>query len=273
MSTNASPFFSIVTVVLNDLAGLKSTQASLGRQNCTDYEWIVIDGGSTSAVTSYLASLGHLPLSWLSEKDRGTYDGMNKGTARARGQYINYMNAGDTFSRPDSLNQAKRALIAAGQPELLFGGGCYKFADGHLRYRSPRRMDIAIRHGLPGMHQATFYRRDFLDVPPYDLSYPVSADYFISARCFLRGARVCYVDISMADFEVGGRSMQKMHVSIHDCWRIQRKVLGLSRAVRIFSAARRWISYQILRSMHGIMHRRRAGVEHKDTDVHFSDDN
>jgi putative colanic acid biosynthesis glycosyltransferase len=179
---------------------------------------------------------------------------MNKGTARARGKYVVYLNGGDAFSDAECLADVRRALEQAGWPELCYGGGNWAFADGHRKYRAPRSMARAIRHGLPGLHQATFYRREFLDVPPYDLNYPVSADYFVSARCFVRGARACYVHRALADFGVGGNSMKKAAASRREAWDIQRDVLKLSWPERALSASRRYAASRTLELMHYFMH-------------------
>lgn len=248
--SNPSPLFSVISVVFNDVEGLRRTEASVREQDERDFEWMVVDGGSTDGTVAFLNSLTCPYLSWSSERDRGIYDAMNKGTAKSRGQYVVYMNGGDAFSDAKCLADVRRCLLDAGWPELLYGGANWRFANGELRYRSPRDFAKAIRHGLPGMHQATFYKRGFLDVPPYDLSYPVSSDYFVSARCFVRGARACYLDRALADFSVGGNSMSKAGQSLRECWRVQREVLQLGFVARAQSAARRFFAHRALAIMH-----------------------
>lgn len=215
-----------------------------------EFEWLIIDGGSTDGTLEHLTGSQSKRMSWISGPDKGIYDAMNKGAELARGEYILFMNAGDTFSNQQSLAQAYSALLINGRPELCYGGANYCFPDGTLRYRAPRILEKAIKHGLPGMHQATYYRRAFLDFPPYDISYRVSADYYITARCYMKGARACYVKSPLADFRLGGRSMVYRNQSLRDCWRIQREVLGLNIGWRLLSAARRYIAHRIMLPLH-----------------------
>ena len=249
------PFFSLVTVTFNDCAGLRRTEESVRAQTERDFEWVVVDGGSKDDTVDFLKSLDFPFLAWKSERDKGIYDGMNKGTARSVGRYVIYVNGGDAFADAQCLAEARKAIEAAGQPELCYGGCDYLFANGRRKYRPSRKLESAIYHGLPGMHQATFYRRDFLDVPPYDLKYPVSADYYISARCFVRGARACYVNRAIAAFTVGGTSMKKAGDSIREALEIQRDVLKMSWASRTSSAVRRYAAHRVLSFLHHFVHK------------------
>ncbi len=253
-STKSEPFFSLISVTFNDLVGMRRTEASIRAQTERDFEWVVVDGASKDGTVDFLRTLDLPYLQWTSERDKGIFDAMNKGTARARGKYVVYLNGGDAFSDAECLTDVRRALEQAGWPELCYGGGNWAFADGHRKYRAPRPMARAIRHGLPGLHQATFYRREFLDVPPYDLKYPVSADYYISARCYARGARACYVDRALADFGVGGNSMKKAAASLREAWDIQRDVLKLGWPARALSASRRYVAHRVLEGLHYFLH-------------------
>jgi putative colanic acid biosynthesis glycosyltransferase WcaE len=246
LADNRNPFFSVITVVFNDLAGLRLTEASMRMQKERDFEWIVVDGGSIDGTVEYLRSLALPYLKWSSERDNGIYDGMNKGTARAVGRYVIYMNGGDTFSDATCLKEVRHFLEKANWPELLYGGGNLCFSDGSTKYRAPRKMESAIRHCLPGCHQATYYRRDFLDIPPYDLQYSVSSDYYLSARCFMRGARPCYLNRPICNFAVGGTTskFERMNRSIFECWHIQQSVLKLKLYAKIYSAIRRFIAHR-----------------------------
>jgi putative colanic acid biosynthesis glycosyltransferase len=235
---------------LNDQPGLRRTYRSLQEQAERDLEWIVVDGASGDGCVEFLKKLALPFLRWVSERDRGIYDAMNKGTRLARGRYVIYMNAGDNFADQDSLLDLKRCIESAGMPDLCLAGCKYRFSDRKFRYRPPRRMESAIRHGLPAMHQATVYRREFLDDPPYDLSYPVSADYFVAVRCFIRGARACYLNRAVSLFDVGGNSTMKVGASMREHWRMQRDLLRQGWPMRILSAARRFIAGRIIKAMH-----------------------
>jgi glycosyltransferase involved in cell wall biosynthesis len=100
-----SPRFSIVTVVRNDIEGLKRTWRSLAAQTCTDFEWLVVDGASTDGTREWLEDLGDDRLLWTSEPDDGIYDAMNKGIRRIRGEIVQFLNADDALASSDVLQQ------------------------------------------------------------------------------------------------------------------------------------------------------------------------
>ena len=106
--------FSIVTINYNNLAGLKKTRESIISQTCKNYEWIVIDGGSTDGAKEFLQEHSNEMSYWCSEKDKGVYNAQNKGIALAKGDYMICMNSGDCTTK--TANCAKnRAKILSSQ--------------------------------------------------------------------------------------------------------------------------------------------------------------
>ena len=94
---------SIITVNLNNLEGLKKTYESVVCQTFTDYEWLVIDGGSTDGSREFIEQHQDKFAFWCSEPDKGIYNAMNKGIVRAKGEYLNFMNSGDCFACENTL--------------------------------------------------------------------------------------------------------------------------------------------------------------------------
>ncbi len=249
---NPAPFFSVISVVFNDRAGIERTHRSVESQTCTDFEWIIVDGASQDGTVDYVRGISDSRLRWVSERDRGIYDAMNKGTAMATGRYVVYMNGGDCFADADCLADVRSCFEQAGLPDLCYAGCLFRFEDGSTRNRPPRPLASSIRHGIPAMHQASFYRRELLDVPAYDLGYPVSSDYYISARCFLKGGTACYLNRPVAEFGVGGTSMKKAYKSLAETWQIQRDVLKLGLLPRCWSASRRFVAHRALEVLHAL---------------------
>jgi len=254
LRTGPAPFFSVITVVYNDRPGIERTHKSIQLQSSRDFEWIVVDGGSKDGTVDYIREISTPLPRWVSERDQGPFDAMNKGTVMASGRYVVYMNAGDCFSDAECLRDVRATLEAAGDPDLCYAGCHYRFEDGSVRERPPRPLESSIRHGIPAVHQASFFRREGLDSPPYDLRYPVSSDYYISARCFLKGATACYLNRTVAEFGVGGNSMKKANASLVESWNLQRDVLHLGLPARCWSAARRFLAHRVLE----FLHRRRS---------------
>ena len=244
-------FLSIVTVCRNNLSGLLKTQASVERQLSRDFEWLVVDGASDDGTLDHLKVIQHPRLKWVSEPDRGIYDAMNKGTLLATGKYIVYLNSGDCFASEDCVQRLRNEVKQnEPSPDLVYGACAREFSDGTQLLRKPRKIENAIRHTLPAIHQATLFRREFLEIPPYSLRYRLCSDYYISAVSYRNNPRVVYLSWTVATFSVGGESMKKIWLGISDCWRIQRDVLGAGVLSRIVSASRRFINNRLLFLLH-----------------------
>lgn len=234
---------SIITVVYNDLPGLKETKDSVQRQSFSNYEWIVCDGGSERDTLDYLLSLGD-EVNWVSRQDKGIYDAMNTGVSMCNGDYVVFMNAGDVFYDNAVLGDVVSFLSKNGQgADLLFGGAMLEFQiSGRSVYRPPRAVAKSIWHGLPANHQATFYRKKLLTVTPYDLKYKLCGDYYLVATLIKNGSNAVYLDKPLARFGVGGQSYVKRRLLFAEPYRIQRDVLGLPFYYRWASLLKRLVS-------------------------------
>lgn len=102
-----NPLFSIITVTLNNLPGLRKTRDSVTAQQFQDFEWLVVDGGSSDGSVEFLQDC---TANFTSAPDKGPFDAMNKGLERARGQYLLFLNAGDTLAAPDVLRQIAQRI-------------------------------------------------------------------------------------------------------------------------------------------------------------------
>lgn len=206
-----SPLFSIVTITRNNLDGLRRTRASLAAQSSRHFEWVVIDGDSTDGTKD------HLPENALSEPDKGIYDAMNKGIDRATGDYILFLNAGDTLSDPDILATLAKT-IAVENPDFIYGdaletGGFYKKA------RSHRKID----RGMFTHHQAMLYRRKNIGSLRYDTSYKIAGDYAFT-RAFLKNTKkTSYIPAAICIFETGGVSQRNMRLGRTEQYKARRK--------------------------------------------------
>lgn len=201
------PLLSIVTVNLNDRAGLARTLESVGRQTFTDRELVVVDGGSTDGSADVVREHGSLVTDFVSEPDRGIFDAQNKGTRRARGAYCLYLNAGDLFASEDALAR----FFAAGPPveDILYGDVVIEEVDGRRRVElSPERLTWAffMRTTLP--HQSTVFKRDLFDrVGAYDTTLRIAGDYeFFLRSVVVHGASSRHVPVPLAVYVMGGRS-------------------------------------------------------------------
>lgn len=202
---------SIVTVVRNDRAGLASTAASLAAQQWTGFEWIVVDGASTDGTRELLDSIHPRPAHWVSEPDDGIYDAMNKGWAAATGEWVLFLNAGDTLCTPATLTDVIQHL---GDQPLDWGFGAVRniAADGTatgFQCASPfNASGLALGHTTVP-HQATFMRRSLLTaLVGFRTDFGTEADQELMYRASLRG-RPFEIVWPITDFRVGGVGMQR----------------------------------------------------------------
>ncbi len=172
MAKLKSPLFSIITPVLNNKNGLIKTIESLQIQNLKSFEHIVIDGGSTDGTLELIksnASIDH----WVSEKDQGIYDAINKGLKISRGKYINTINSGDRYYTNDSLNIIKK-YFDENNVSFVFGSVLKKKI--HYEY-NPSKMFWTFNF-YPAHSSGFFIKREVHDeVGDYSLNFPCSSDY------------------------------------------------------------------------------------------------
>ncbi len=233
--------FSIITVVRNDRDGFQVTMESVERQTFTEFEWIVVDGASTDGTVDLIRSAERVS-HWISEDDSGTYHAMNKGIAAAKGEYLVFLNAGDAFTNEDVLQLTSNLISSGNEPDIVFGGAYLMFPRGKHKYRGPRDFQRYVRHGLPAIHQATYYRRQTIEPNSYDLKYRICGDYYLVAMLSQKGVTAEYIDVPLVNFQVGGMSTQSPARLLRECYVIQRDVLGIPIGLRVVSFTRRLIN-------------------------------
>lgn len=198
------PFISIITITCQNLAGLQATIESVLGQTARDYEYIVIDGGSSDGTRELLARLSDRLAYWVSEPDGGIYEAMNKGIAQARGTYCLFMNAGDRFHRPDVLERCTPLM----QGDKDFYIGHQQNVGAHpLLVRAPGKVNAVMLATKFLSHQAAFIRTSLLKVRPYDTSLRVHADWKqMFTELILNSATYQRLDLVVADFDTSGIS-------------------------------------------------------------------
>ena len=201
---------SIITINYNNLAGLRLTIESIVAQTWTDYEWIVIDGGSTDGSRELLEQYQDHFSYWCSERDGGVFNAMNKGIARAKGDMLNFMNSGDVYVGADTLSQVfGQEDKLADKPHVLYGDYYESFSDGHLKERiMPQHLDIHYLMYMPINHQSTFISRSLLADKGYDEGYAIIADWKAFLQWLMAGIPFVHIDTHVAKFDMGGINRQ-----------------------------------------------------------------
>jgi glycosyltransferase involved in cell wall biosynthesis len=210
---------STVTVVRNDLPGLTKTGLSLASQTCHDFEWVVIDGASTGLNKIAKDMLTPSPTTFISEPDAGIYDAMNKGWKEASGDWVLFLNAGDTLCQDRTLADVIPQLDHS---ERDWAFGMVRNVDNQgnvigIQNASPfNRMGHALGNTTVP-HQATFMRKGLLErLGGFNPHIGTAADQELIYRAALQGPPLELV-WPVADFQLDGVGMQvspSAHLSI-----------------------------------------------------------
>ena len=197
---------SIVTVVFNDLNGLKETYTSLKSQTFTNFEWIVIDGGSTDGTKEFIKNKNQLISNFISEPDNGIFDAMNKGIKLATGTWITFLNAGDTYTRPTILeyifsqNISNKTFIYSDMFLLDHSGK-------KVRYLKAEPLSkTSITKGMIACHQTMFVRLSVC--PNYNPKFKCQGDLNWVMDIFenLNTSELLYLNIDSVYYKSGGFS-------------------------------------------------------------------
>jgi glycosyltransferase len=206
---------SLITVTYQSASTLISTIDSVRSQNFSDFEYIVIDGGSTDATKEILKNNGDVVSYWISEPDRGVYDAMNKGIELASGDVIGFLHADDVLASPEVLmkvydNYNKSSF------HLLYGDleyvSAYNISKVVRYWRSGTFRQPLLQRGWMPPHPTVYVSRDFFrKVGRYNLDYRISADYEWLLRAFsIASTRVKYLPEVMVRMRMGGVSNRSL---------------------------------------------------------------
>ena len=198
--------FSIITVNYNNYTGLYRTIESILSQSYKNFEFIIIDGGSTDGSKELLEKYdAHIDY-WVSEPDKGIYNGMNKGIARAHGEYLNFMNSGDTFFKSTTLEEINNMIDGSD-----FIVGCDYNEDSTTGMSAttilPTRVSFATFFMQTLPHQSTFIRQSKFNNNLYDEHLKIVADWkFFMDKIVYDDSSVQFIDLIICKREQGGIS-------------------------------------------------------------------
>ena len=212
---------SIITINYNDAKGLKATLESLEAQTYKEFEHIIIDGGSSDGsvpiIKSYEEHIAanrfnnktqYPQMTWVSERDNGIYDAMNKGIAKASGEYLYFLNGGDTLVDEHVL---EKLAMEIGKADIIVSKINFTDSSGvyHANHQ-PRMARLSLFYFLQKgvQHQSALIRRSlFEQCGMYDLQYKIAGDWdFFLRALVLHNATLYYTDLTLANFDGNGIS-------------------------------------------------------------------
>ena len=209
------PRITIVTVVFNGDQFLEETIRSVIRQTYKDIEYILIDGGSTDGTLDIIKKYEDKIDYWISEPDDGIYDAMNKGIANATGDWIYFINAGDSLFSVKTLENMKLDSLS-NATDVLYGN--FNIIDPETGLGTFHNMQkiIDINFLLKNniCHQALIYRTKlFVNFKGYDTMYQICADYDKLLQLFLAGKSIKKTNLTICNYLEGGRSRKSYVIS------------------------------------------------------------
>ncbi len=191
------PLISVVTVSYNAVSTIEETICSVINQTYSNIEYIIIDGGSTDGTVDIIKKYADKIAYWVSEPDKGIYDAMNKGIDVATGEWINFMNSGDTFHSDRVIQQLIENLPS--KADVVYGDTLLVYSWGkHLQEALPMNV---IKHRLPFCHQSCFIKMASMREMKYNLKYKVCADYDFFYRLWQADGLFSYLPVCISNYE------------------------------------------------------------------------
>ncbi len=245
MHNHPTPKFSVITVCYNAEATLEDTIQSVISQTYHHVEYIIVDGASKDRTMDIVNRYRDRIAVVVSEPDQGLYDAMNKGIRLATGDYLCFLNAGDSFHEDDTLQQMVHSIHTLQLPDVLYGETELVDHEGHFlrmrRLQAPEHLTWkSFRQGMLVCHQAFFARRDL--VMPYDLRYRFSADFDWCIKIMKKSKVLHNTHLTLIDYLAEGMTTRNHQASLKERFRIMARHYGWASTV----AHHAWFALRLL---------------------------
>lgn len=214
MKQNQKTPLSIITICYNIKDEIEKTCQSIVNQTWQDFEWVVIDGGSTDGTVEVLNKYRSRINVFISEPDKGIYNAMNKGIKLASGEWLSFMNGGDAYAANDVLEKVfKNKKYDA---DVLYGDVREFYTDGRIlirRYPDELNLDFFIDDSIN--HQSSFIKRNLFDkFGLYDEIYKIAGDWEKWIVFSQNGCKFQKVNITVANFMCNGISSNESALAV-----------------------------------------------------------
>lgn len=210
---------SVVTIVFNDNRNIEYTIKNVISQTYDNFEYIIIDGGSTDGtldiIRKYKDSIAFL----ISEPDKGIYDAMNKSLNYCSGDYIIFMNSGDSFASHDSIRKVFSDIQTS---DVIYGDAMYYYNNNPIKVVAKDYQHL--KYEMPFNHQATFVKTELLRNCPFDTKYRYAADYNFFHNLYVNGHTFHHIDECISSYRLDGGASQK------NIWKCYKEVAKISKA-------------------------------------------
>jgi len=216
-------------VTYNAADTLERTMRSVSEQSCTLYEHIIMDGVSKDSTLELARSLATERTAIFSSPDNGIYDAMNKAMGKASGEYLIFLNSGDCFHSPHTLDRLAKAAFDYDFPGVIYGQTDVVDADGNrVCARHLSAPDVltfkSFGNGMVVCHQAFTVLRKL--APLYDTRWRFSADYEWCLRCLMHSRQNVYVGEVTIDYLNEGLTTRNLKASLKERFKIMCRYYG-----------------------------------------------
>ena len=203
---NNSLKISIITVCFNSAEYIEQAMLSVFNQDYDNFEYIIIDGGSTDGTQDIIRKYENRLAYWVSEPDKGLYDAMNKGIAKATGDIVGMINS-DDYYLPGAFEKVVAAFEDKNLDEYIFWGDMQHGDERILGWR-----EWNVKRGAFAPHPSMFCPKKIYDrIGTYSLDYKILADYdFMYRAVHVYGIKPIYIPETIAFFRPGGLASQNI---------------------------------------------------------------
>jgi glycosyltransferase involved in cell wall biosynthesis len=212
---------SIITINYNDKEGLKKTIESVVAQTWQDFEFLVIDGGSTDGGKEVIEQYESHFDYWISEPDKGVYNAMNKGIRAAKGDFVLFLNSGDVLHKDDVLEKVNASIN--NDYGIYYGDVIIKKPNSERHKKYPDVLSFSYFYTGALCHQACFIKRSlFEEYFYYNEDYKIYSDgeFFIYTICS-KNVPYKHLDLIISIYDFTGISSNPKYSAIHDSERMQ----------------------------------------------------
>ena len=220
---------SVITVTYNAEKTLERTLKSVQKQLYSYIEHIVVDGKSKDGTISLIQKYKNPRLKWISEPDNGLYDAMNKAVAMASGDYLCFLNAGDTFFASDTVEKIFNSISETKSPDIIYGETAIVDNEGEFlhmrRLNAPESLSwTSFKQGMLVCHQAFIVKRSLFE--PYDLQYRFSSDFDWVIRMMKKSKSFHNTHLTLINYLNEGMTTNNRKASLKERYRIMAKYYG-----------------------------------------------
>jgi putative colanic acid biosynthesis glycosyltransferase len=219
-----NPHITFLIVSKNSLPFLKICLNSILSQSYKNFNILIIDGASTDGTANFLNSISDPRLTFISEKDNGIYDAMNKGINLIETDWMLHLGSDDSLFSPMVLRQIMELFPISKDIDIIYGRGI--IGDKIIRNSFSRRLFL----GNCLNHQCVIYKTKLLKTYLYDATYKIGADYKLNLQLLKQGTKSLYTPVIITNYGNEGISSSDMDTARKEELRVRSELFGFFNA-------------------------------------------